>query len=85
MNVQVEHVCLSVNAGSRDAADRLITALEASVTIGKVDPEDPEIFEVEVENVKSVREAVAVFAGIASTEGFRPTEVFLDDIGGIQE
>ena len=85
MNVQVEHVRLSVRADSKDAADRLITALEASVTIGKVDPEDPEIFEVEVENVKSVREAVAVLVGIASTAGFRPTEFFLDNIGGIQE
>ena len=79
MNIQVEHVCLSVSVRNKDAAAKLITALEASATIGRADqdPDDLELIEVEVENVKSVREAVDVLVGVASTAGFRPTEFFL--------
>lgn len=86
MHVQVAHVRLCVRVRSRQEANVLITALESSVTVGRVDPEEGEdtILEAEVENVGSVREAVAVLAGIASTAGFKPDQVFLDNVGGIQ-
>ena len=87
INVQVERIRLVLRTSSREAADALITALESSATIGCVDPDegDDTIVEADVENVKSVREAVAVVAGIASTIGYRPDGVFLDNIGGVQE
>jgi hypothetical protein len=84
--VYVEHVRLEMRTGSKDEADALITALESSATIGCVDPDegDDAIVMADVENVKSVAEAVAVLSGIASTIGVKPDNVFLHDISGIQ-
>ena len=85
MNVlQVDHVCLRVIAEDEDTASRLTSAFEASATIGRVEHNDPEIIEVEVEDAMSVREAVLLLVGIASTVGLRPSSFNLGRDGGIQ-